>query len=179
MSIAIANRYARALADVVGPEGDFSGMLKELQDFASVWRESDDLRQALISPTVPMEQKRSVLEAILERLGTSTTAGNFLRVLLVHYRMPMLEEVLQAFQRVANKRLGIVEVQVLFAKDLTSDEREALRDKFAELTGKKVEMKFRQEEKLLGGVQARIGSTIYDGSAQGYLERLRGQLTAT
>lgn len=179
MSMAIANRYAQALADVVGPDGDYGAMSKELQDFANVWRGSEDLRQVLISPTIPLEQKRSVLETILGRLGTSKAAGNFLRILLVNYRMPLLEEMLQAFQKVANARLGIVEVQVLYAQELTADEQEALRVKFAELTGKKVEMKFCHEEKLIGGVQARVGSTIYDGSAQGYLERLRGQLAST
>jgi len=179
MSMAIASRYARSLADVLGPEGDFGAATRELEDFAAIWRGSVDLRQVLVGPTIPVEQKRSVLDAILGRLGTSVTTGNFLRILLVNYRMSLLEEVLQAFQKVANERLGIIEVQVLFAQDLTSEEQEALRGKFAELTGKKVEMKFRREEKLLGGVQARVGSTIYDGSAQGYLERLRGQLIAT
>ena len=179
MSMAIASRYARALANVLGPQGDFGALSKELEDFAALWRESNDLRQVLVSPTVPVEQKRSVLDTILERLGTSTTAGNFLRVLLVNYRMSLLEEVLQAFGKVANERLGIVEVQVLFAQDLAPDEQNALRGKFAELTGKKVEMEFRREEKLIGGIQARVGSMVYDGSAQGYLERLRGQLAST
>jgi F-type H+-transporting ATPase subunit delta len=177
MSMAIASRYARALADVLGPQGDFGAMSKELDDFAALWRESDNLRQALASPTISMEQKREVLDALLQKLGTSVTAGNFLRVLLVNYRMPMLEEVLQAFQKVSNERLGIIEVQVLYAQELTNEEKESLRGKFAELTGKRVEMKYRRDEKLLGGVQARVGSTIYDGSAQGYLDRLRGQLT--
>jgi len=177
--MAIASRYARALADVLGPQGDFGAATRELEDFAALWRESVDLRQVLVSPAIPVEQKRNVLDAILERLQMSATSGNFLRILLVNYRMALLEEVLQAFHKVANERLGIIEVQVLVAQDLTSDEQEALRGKFSELTGKKVEMKFRREEKLLGGVQARVGSTIYDGSAQGYLERLRGQLIST
>ena len=179
MSMAIASRYARALADVLGPQGDFSAASKELDDFAAVWRENADLRQALVSPTVPMEQKRGILDAVIQKLGLSVTAGNFLRVLLVNYRMALLEVVLMSFRKVANERLGIVEVQVLSAQDLTPEEKESLRGKFAELTGKTVEMKFRREEKLLGGVQARVGSTIYDGSAQGYLERLHGQLIST
>ena len=178
MSMAIASRYARALADVLGAQGDFGAMQQELEDFAGVWRESDDLRQVLTSPTIPVEQKRSVLDAIIQKLGLSVTAGNFLRVLLVNYRISLLEEVLEAFQKAANERLGIVEVHVSYAQDLTHGEQEALRKKFAELTGKRVEMKFRREEKLLGGIQARVGSTIYDGSAQGYLDRLRGQLTS-
>jgi F-type H+-transporting ATPase subunit delta len=178
MSMAIASRYARALADVLGPQGDFGAISKELDDFAVVWRENADLRQVLISPTILVEQKRSILDTVIQKLALSATGGNFLRVLLVNYRMAMLEEVLLAFQKVALERLGIVEVQVLYAQDLTTEEKEALRKKFAELTGKKVEMKFRREEKLLGGVQARVGSTIYDGSAQGYLDRLHGELTS-
>lgn len=178
MSMAIASRYARALAEVLGVQGDFGAMQRELEDFAGVWRESDDLRQVLTSPTIAVEQKRAVLDAVIEKLELSVTAGNFLRILLVNYRISLLEEVLGAFQKAANERLGIVEVQVSYAQDLTPDEQEALRRKFAELTGKKVEMKFRREEKLLGGIQARVGSTIYDGSAQGYLDRLRGQLTS-
>jgi F-type H+-transporting ATPase subunit delta len=177
MSMAIASRYARALAEVLGPQGDFGATQQELEDFASVWRESDDLRQVLVSPTIPLDQKRGILDTIIQRLGLSVTAGNFLRVLLVNYRMPLLEEVLQSFRKTANERLGVVEVQVLCAQDLTAEEQEALRRRFAELTGKRVEMKFRRDEKLLGGIQARVGSTIYDGSAQGYLDRLRGQLT--
>lgn len=178
MSMAVASRYARALADALGPQGDFGAMQKELEDFAGVWRESEELREALVSPTIPVEQKRSVLDTLIHKLGLSVTAGNFLRVLLVNYRMPLLEEVLKAFQKVADDRLGIVEVQVLYAQDLTPGEKEALREKFAELTGKRVEMKFRREEKLLGGIQARVGSKVYDGSVQGYLERLREQLTS-
>ncbi len=178
MSMAIASRYARALAEVLGEQGDFGAMQQELEDFAGVWRESGDLRQVLTSPTIPVEQKRSVLDAVIQKLELSATAGNFLRVLLVNYRIPLLEEVLEAFQKAANERLGIVEVQVSYAQDLTPEEQDALRGKFAELTGKRVEMKFRREEKLLGGIQVQVGSTIYDGSAQGYLDRLRGQLTS-
>jgi F-type H+-transporting ATPase subunit delta len=178
MSMAIASRYARALAEVLGPQGDFGAMQQELESFAGVWRESDDLRQVLVSPTIPMDQKRGVLDTVIQRLGLSATAGNFLRVLLVNYRMQLLEEVLQSFQKTANERLGVVEVQVSCAQDLAPEEQEALRGRFAELTGKRVEMNFRRDEKLLGGIQARVGSTIYDGSVQGYLDRLRGQLTS-
>ena len=153
-------------------------MTRELVEFAGGWRESADLRQVLVSPTIPLEQKRSVLDAIIQKLEISVTAGNFLRVLLANYRMSLLEEVLQAFQKVAQERLGIVEVQISYAQELTPSEQSALREKFAELTGKKVEMKFRRDEGLLGGLQARVGDKIYDGSAQGYLDRLRGQLTS-
>jgi F-type H+-transporting ATPase subunit delta len=179
MSMAIASRYARALADVLGSREGYRTGLMELGDFAAVWRESEELREVLLTPAVLPEQKRRLLDTILERLGTSLTTANFLRILLTNYRIAILEQVLQAFQKVAGERLGIVEVEVLYAQDLSADEQEGLRTRFAELTGSKVEVKFRQEAKLLGGVQARIGSTVYDGSVRGYLERLRDQLRAS
>src|SRR5690348_13137353 len=131
MSMAVASRYARALADALGPQGDFGAMQKELEDFAGVWRESDELREALVNPAIPVEQKRGVLDSLIQKLGLSVMAGNFLRVLLVNYRMPLLGEALKSFQTMANERLGIVEVQVLHAQDLTPEDKEALREKFA------------------------------------------------
>ncbi|MCL5005283.1 MAG: ATP synthase F1 subunit delta [Acidobacteria bacterium] len=179
MSMVIASRYARALADVLRSAEGYRAGLKELEDFAAVWQESESLREVLLTPAVSSEQKRKVLDAVLERLGTSVPTSNLLRILLANYRMALLEQVLEAFKKVVDERLGIVEVEILYAQDLSPDEQEELRAKFAELTGSKVEVKFRQDAKLLGGVQARIGSTVYDGSVLGYLERLREQLRAT
>jgi F-type H+-transporting ATPase subunit delta len=179
MSMAIASRYARALADVLGSAEGYRLALRELGDFIAVWRESEDLREVLLTPAVSSEEKRKVLDQILERLGASVVTSNFLRVLLTNYRLALLEEISQAFQKLANDRLGIVEVEVLYAQDLSPEEQEDLRARFAELTGNKVEMKFQHEAELLGGLQARIGSTIYDGSVRGYLERLREQLKAS
>jgi F-type H+-transporting ATPase subunit delta len=178
MSITIASRYARALADVLGLAGDYASTLKELNDFAAVWRESHELREALVSPAVSPEQRRKILDQILERLGSPLTTSNFLRVLLANYRIELLEEVLQAFRKVANERLGIVEVEVSCAYDLSGEQQEAFYAEFQALTGKQVVIRFRRDERLLGGVQARIGSMVYDGSVYGQLERLRELLLA-
>lgn len=178
MSMAIASRYAHALVEALGPAGDYRTASRELEDFVAVWRESQDLREVLLSPAVPGGRKRKILDSVLERLGASVPSSNLLRVLLANYRLSLLEEIVGAFHKTANERQGIVEVEILSAQDLSIDEQGSLRKRFEELTGKKVEMQFHRDEKLLAGVQARIGSMIYDGSAQGFLERLREQLTS-
>ncbi len=176
MFSAAASRYARALADVIGPAGDYRAMLRELEDFAAVYRESRELREAFDSPTVTAAQKRNILDAVLKRMGASPLASNFFRVLQAHYRMPLLEAVIGAFRRIANRRMGIVEVRVDSARPLTAEEQDALRERFAKLTGRTVEIEFHRDEKLLGGVKAQIESTVYDGSVLGYLERIGRQL---
>jgi len=92
--------------------------------------------------------------------------------------MPLLEEALQAYRKIAYDRLGVVQVNVSSASDLSKAERESVAARFRELTGKQVEIKFRVDSELLGGVLAQIGSTVYDGSVRGNLARIREQLTA-
>jgi F-type H+-transporting ATPase subunit delta len=174
----VANRYARALADVVAASGEYRKVLEELQDFERAYRESPELKEVLASPAVALPQKMKVLEAVGQRLGESPVTLNFLRVLLANYRMPLLEEALQAYRKIANDRLGVVQVMISSASDLSDADRESVAARFRELTGKQVEVEFRIEGELLGGILAQIGSTVYDGSVRGNLARIREQLMA-
>jgi F-type H+-transporting ATPase subunit delta len=178
LAIAIANRYARALADVVARGGDYRRVQGELQDFAAVYAESADLRDVLRTPAVPPQDRRRVLEATLRRLETSTISANFLRVLLDNYRLALLEEIIEAFQKIANERLGVAQVEIASATELSEAERGTLVARFEALTQKHVEVDFRVKRGLLGGIEARIGSTVYDGSVRGHLERIRERLMA-
>jgi len=177
MPMVVANRYARALAEVVAPSGDYGGVLQELQEFVTAYRESFELREVFASPAVALPQKMNVLVAIGRKLGESPVTLNFLRVLLANYRMPLLEEALQAYRKIAYDRLGVVQVNVSSASDLSKAERESVAARFRELTGKQVELEFRIDSELLGGILAQIGSTVYDGSVRGNLARIREQLT--
>jgi F-type H+-transporting ATPase subunit delta len=178
MPTVIANRYARALADVVAATGDYRQVLQELEDFGAAYRESAELREICETPAVAVAQKLSVLEAIARRLGSSHVTLNFLRVLLSHYRLPLLEEVIQAFRNIFYARLGIVQVKISSAADLTNEERELLRARFNELTRQQSELGFHLDRDLIGGIVAQIGSTVYDGSIRGHLNRIREQLLA-
>jgi F-type H+-transporting ATPase subunit delta len=174
----VASRYARALADVVAASGDYRKVLEELQDFERAYRESSELKEVFASPAVAMPQKMKVLEAIGQRLDASPVTLNFLRVLLANYRMPLLEEAIQAYRKIANARMGIVQVIISSASDLSQAERESVAARFRQLTGKQVELEFQIDSELLGGILAQIGSTVYDGSVRGSLALMREQLTA-
>jgi len=176
MSLAIANRYACALADVVEKTGNYRQVLQELEDFAVAYRESPELREIFGTPAVPLAKKLSVLEAISQRLNSSHVTLNFLRVLLSHYRLLMIEEVIQSFRNISNARLGIVQVKIAAAAALTPEEQNLLRTRFGELTRKQTEMEFHYDGNLIGGIVAQIGSTVYDGSIRGQLERIREKL---
>jgi len=161
---------------VVAPTGNYRQVLSELEDFGAAYRQSLEFREVCETPAVGMAQKLSVLEAIARRMGSSHVTLNFLRVLMSRYRMPMLEEAIQAFRSVAYARLGIVQVKISSASDLSPEEQELLRARFNELTQKQSELEFHLDGNLIGGLVAQIGSMVFDGSIRGSLDRLRGQL---
>ncbi len=179
MAMAVANRYAQALADVLGPQGDYRRVLSELEDFAAAYRQSTELRNVFESPAVALADKTKVVAAILERMGTAAVTVNFFRVLVANYRMNLIDQVGQAFRKIANERLGVTEVRIESAATLADAEREALRGRFAEMTGRQVELEFYLNPELLGGVLAQIQSTVYDGSVRGNLQRIRQQLMSS
>ena len=176
MSVAVANRYARALADVVGPGGDYRRTLGELETFAGLYRESTELREAFGSPAVSLPIKTNVLLRLTAEMEASLVTRNFLRVLLAHYRMGLIEQVCRSFRKITNELLGIAEVSVTSATPLAAEEEAALRKRFEALTGKLVELRFQVAPDLLGGVLAQVASTVYDGSIRGELERMREKL---
>ncbi len=126
MSVVIANRYARALADVVGPSGTYRAVEQELETFGMTWRASAELAAVFDSPAVRLDAKVGLLDRILERIALSKITSNFLRILARNYRLAMFEEIRAAFRRISTERLGIVEVRVSSAADLSADERAAL-----------------------------------------------------
>jgi F-type H+-transporting ATPase subunit delta len=179
MAFRIANRYARALADVIGATSDYRHAIDDLAEFGSIYGESSELRNLFEAPAVPLGPKLRVLDEVLKRLNISPGVSNFLRVLVQNYRMSYFDEINRAFRRIANERLGIVAVSVFSANELAEREREALASRFRELTGKQVEFEFHLDPELLGGVRAQVGSTVYDGSVRGALDRFKEQLTTT
>jgi len=177
MPTALANRYARALADVIASRGNYRQVLNELEDFGTAYRETPELAEVCETPAVAMDQKLKVLDAIAARLGSSQVIRNFLRVLISNYRMPLLGEIITTFRDVAYARLGIVRVKISSASALSNQEQELMRSRFNELTRKQSELEFHLNPGLIGGLVAQIGSTVYDGSIRGQLERIKEQLT--
>lgn len=174
-----ASRYARALADVV-----FEGHLnpkeaqRQLGDFGAAWRESRELREFFLDPSFPVEQKVELLDKLNAKLRMSQMARNFIAVLIRNGRMAGFEDVAKEFGREVNQRLGIHEAKVISARPLDENERRELEANIARKTGGRVEAHYAVDNSLIGGVVVQAGSTVYDGSVRGRLDRLRQELTA-
>jgi F-type H+-transporting ATPase subunit delta len=175
----VVGTYARAFADVVMTKGnllDPAKMLEEVRGIEALLKESDQLRRVLENPSIPGDRKRAVLDAISMRLVTTRQVRNFIAVLIDHRRLPLLSEILKQLEQELDERQGFAEAQVSSARQLSDAERQTLEAEIAKMTGKKVRASYAQDASLLGGAVVQIGSTIYDGSVKGQLERIREQL---
>jgi F-type H+-transporting ATPase subunit delta len=179
-SSAIVSRYASAFADVVtGPSGmDAAQAVQQLRSFEALLAGSVDLQNALASPAVAPGRKRAVVRKLADQLGLAKIARNFLLVLTDHRRIGALAQVIDCFEVQLDERLGFVRAELRSAVTLDERQQAGLSEELSRLTGKKVRARFRVEPQLIGGLVARIGSTVYDGSVRGQLDALGHKLAA-
>jgi F-type H+-transporting ATPase subunit delta len=175
-----AARYARAFAGaVLDAKLVPADVQRQLDDFAATFAGSKDLRELLLNPSIPTGKRVFILDTINRRVGCAPLVRNFLAVLIRNERLGALSEVLEEYRLEMNRRLSISDAEVVTARPLADQERASLEAQVAELAGTTVSATFRQDKSVIGGAIVRIGSTIYDGSVRGRLERLKERLISS
>ena len=180
MPEAVASRYAGVLADLVTKPGSTvepPRVVADLEAFQGALAASAGLRSVLLAPAVPPARKRALIAELVRVMVLSDLVKRFLFVLIDHRRSELLPEIREAFESEIDQRLGVVRVDVTSARELTAAQRAGLAAGLAGLTGKQARTRYSVRPELIGGVVARIGSTVYDGSVRGQLEDLKRQLT--
>jgi F-type H+-transporting ATPase subunit delta len=172
----VARRYATALADVVTARGEAQEVKEELAAWSEMMQSNEQLLEVFRNPTIPYEQKRKVLDTLIERSRVRPTTSNFLQVLLQNHRLAELSEVNKRFAQILDERSGVVSAEVTTARPVAQSSQDALRTKLTAMTGKSVRLSFTTDEELIGGIVTRIGSTIYDGSVRNQLQQVRERL---
>jgi F-type H+-transporting ATPase subunit delta len=176
LSLQIARRYALALADVATERGEAPLIQEELSAWDTMIESSPLLREVVSNPTVAYEQKRKVLNELIARTRVRETTANFLKVLLQNQRLTELKEINEKLAQILDERSGAIAAHVITARPMAEESKAALQKKLTELTGKKVRFTFATDEELIGGLVARIGSTVYDGSVKNQLHNLEQTL---
>jgi F-type H+-transporting ATPase subunit delta len=175
----IAQRYANALAEIVlAPNSglDARDIALKLHGMVELIHSSADLRSVLLSPAVPASKKRNVMGRLVEPLGLPRQLRNFFFVLVDRRRVANLRDIADAFEGAIDKGLGFVSADVTSAQELSAEQRQRLEEQIARISGKKARVRYGVDQALVGGVVAKVGSYIYDGSVRGQLDRLRQRL---
>lgn len=160
----VARRYARALFDLGVAKGNFEALGQDLANLAQLYAESRELRQTLENPVFKASQKRKIVESVLPRVAQNQVVRNFALLLVDRGRINVLPMIARAYQEMTDKQLGQVRATVTSAKPLDALTESEIQRALERRTGKKVLMKSEVDPSLIGGVVARVGDLVLDGS---------------
>lgn len=175
ISRASASRYARALLDAVKDRNP-EQVEHDLDAFLALLKQHPDLHHVLTNPAVPASGKRGLVQELVSRLNLSTPAVRLLVLLAEHDRLTVLPKMLAAYRDRLLEYRKIVRAEVTTALPLAPDRMTQIQQRLAEVTGRHVMLTTKVDPALIGGVIARVGSTVYDGSVATQLVKIRERL---
>jgi F-type H+-transporting ATPase subunit delta len=171
-----ANRYAKALFDVaVEEKADLAQVDRDLDAVVSMMQASPDFAAAS-NRGLSDATRTSLIEAVSKAMTLTTPVTKVLALLAQDRKLGYLPDLAAAFRERLLAHQNIVRAEVTSAAPLSPEKTKALEDSLSKVTGKKVEVSVSVDPELLGGVVAKIGSTVYDGSVKTQLQRMRQDL---
>ena len=171
-----ALRYARALLDVALAEADPAVVEQELAAAAELFTGHAALWKVMTNPAVPAPKKRAIVDRMLPQLGVTPVVQKMLLMLASRDRVALLPGIVEAYGERLLDHQKVVRAAVTSAAPLPADRLKTLERELAGLTGRRVVMSTAVDPSILGGVVARIGSTVWDGSVRRQLEKIRERL---
>jgi F-type H+-transporting ATPase subunit delta len=173
-----AARYARALFDVALKEADLNVVRNNLTDLAGAMKDHPELQRTLGNRALPEAARRNIILAVGDALGVLPPVRKLLALLADRRRLELLPDIAAVYNERLLEHQNIVQADVTTAAPLSADAAARLEAGLRSATGKQITMRVSVDPALLGGVVARVGSTVYDGSVRTQLKKMRDQLVA-
>lgn len=176
----LARRYARALLGLAetGPKRD--KIAKDLDAFAEVCKSVDSygvpVMTVLASERYPSEDRKKLIDGFLRRLKADPLLGKFLRYVLDRGRFNGVPDIARAYRRMADDAAGRINAEIVSASALTPDALNKIKKALEAATGKQVIATTSVDPELIGGVVAKVGSYVVDGSVRSALSQLKTSL---
>ena len=173
VSGSLARRYARAIM----PLPALTAIASDLRSLAKALVESEELQTLLSNPAIRRGDRRKVIDGLLQRIGANPMTKNLVYLLLDGERMSSLAAISRELDAMIEAKAGRVSATITSAKPLDPGQVQQITAALEKLSGKKVEVTRKEDPNLLGGVVAKVGDTVYDGSLRTQLRTLRDELT--
>jgi F-type H+-transporting ATPase subunit delta len=173
-----AIRYARALLDVaVKEQADLEQIENDLSQFADLFKQYPLLEKVLLNPAVPVPRKRAAVGDLLAQANFTPIVTKLLALLADRDRLVLIPDLLASYRDRLLEHRGVVRAEVTTASTLDPDRADAIRRGLAALTGRTVQLATKIDPSIVGGLIARIGSTVYDASVTMQLQKMKERLT--
>ncbi len=174
INVSIARRYARALLAVATEVNRVDEVMRELDGLVGLMAESPDLRNVMASPGFSREQRQEIFGEVTGGGAVAEPTASFLRLLIDRGRIEHLQQIARIYTEFADEAARRVRAEVFTPRPLELDEVRRLEAALSDIEGNKsIEMTQQIVPSLLGGVVAKVGDRVFDGSLKTQLEKIR------
>jgi len=170
----VARTYARALFETAKEHGRIDEIRDELGTLTEAIREVPELQAMIRNPELDPSEKAEALAAILK--DADELLRNFVRLVAVKGRAPMLEEIAREYDALVAAEERILNVDLTTAFELSDDEASSIVEQIEQASGRRVEANRTVDPDLIGGLVLKVGTLEVDSSVRGRLDRLRREL---
>ena len=172
-----AHRYARALFDVASAEhANLQQIESDLAGFVDLLKREPAFEKILLNPAVPAPRKRAAVDEVSKRAALTPIVARMLGMLAERDRLVIVPDLLASYRERLLDQQHIVRAEVTSAAPITPDRMRDIERSLASATGRTVVLSTHVDPSLIGGLVARVGSTVYDGSLTRQLERMKKRL---
>jgi F-type H+-transporting ATPase subunit delta len=172
MSDILARRYAKALLSIGLEDGRYHEYGSSLADLCRALEEAGPETKVLTAPIYPRAVRAKILEEVLGKSGLPETAANLLRLLLERDRLGLLPQLSKSYQELMDESDGLVRGTITTASALAPGEISAIEGALGTMTGRQVRLDVKEDPSIIGGLVARLGDLVVDGSLKTRLERV-------
>jgi F-type H+-transporting ATPase subunit delta len=170
----VAERYAKSILEVaLDKKADLDRIGKELEAFEDLLERESALDTALGAPTIPVAKRVSLLEAVLASAKFAPETLNLLRLLVKNERVPLAPFVAESYRRRVLEHKRIQPGEIVSAHPLSADQKKRLAGQLGQALGKSMDLSYRTDPAILGGVVVRVGNRVFDASVTTQLRRFK------
>jgi F-type H+-transporting ATPase subunit delta len=172
----LARKYAIVLMKISQDDSELKKIESELESFCAILRGLPDTQRFFTKPVVSRTKKLELVDQLCKKLHFFPTTQKFLAVLADRERLNIIEDILGSLEQLKDEKNNIVPVGVIAASKLNTDVKKKIIALFQSKLNKNIRLSVKIDPSIVGGMITKIGSTIYDGSVQGQLLKIKEKI---
>ncbi len=172
-NVILAKRYAKALFSVAGETDAYDEYSRALRDFAEAYRAYPEVQDGLTNPVYPLDARIKVMDYLVEKIGVSGVVRNFLNLVVQKKRAAVLPDIAESFQALVDEKRNICQGTVVSAMEMGLELQGKVRGTLEKITGKRVILTAKVDPSIIGGIIAKVGDLVLDGSLSSQLLGLK------
>lgn len=172
----LAKRYARALVEIGQEQKALDTYADSLNALCDLVDDNKEFREVLINPVFTSEDKKKIAGQVMEKTSTDPMVANFINLLIDRKRIDQLPGIAAAFRGMLDEINGISRAEVISAAPMDDDEMARVADALTKISGKEAVVTSSVDPSLIGGLVARIGDMVFDGTIRTQLSQLKESL---